>query len=78
MVQSFNINRVQIIIPTLRIFAETEKSLTKFVQTTPEILSAVTGCVYTESQTMEKTNLVMTDFTSHSFGVIEMVCEESE
>ena len=46
------------------------------IQTTLEILSAATGCVYTESQIMAKIDFVMTDSTSHNVGVIEMVCEE--
>ena len=75
-VQSFNISAVQRILPTLGIFAETKKSLTKLIQTTLEILFAATGCVYYESQIMAKIDFVMTDSTSQNLGVIEMVCEE--
>ena len=69
-VQSFNINGVQRLLPTLGIFAETKKSLTELIQTTLEILSAATGCMYTGSQIMAKIDFVMTDYTSHSLGVI--------
>ena len=48
------------------------------IQTTLEILSTATGCMYTESQIMAKIDFVMTDSTSHNLGVIEMVCEEVE
>ena len=78
MVQSFNISAVQRILPTLGIFTETKKSLTEMIQTTLEILSAATGCMYYESQIMAKIDFVMTDSTSHNLGVIEMVCEEVE
>ena len=74
-VQSFNINRVQRILPTLGIFTETKISLVELVQTKLEILSAATECMYTESQIMAKMDFVMTDSISHSLGVIEMVCE---
>ena len=62
--------------PTLGIFAETKKSLAELVQATLEILSPATGCMYTESQTTAKIDFVMTDSTSRSLGVIEMICEE--
>ena len=74
-VQSFNINGVQRILPTLGIFTETKISLVELVQTKLEILSAATECMYTESQIMAKMDFVMTDSISHSLGVIEMVCE---
>ena len=45
-IQSFNINGVQRILPTLGIFAETKKSLAELIQTTLEILSAATGYMY--------------------------------
>ena len=64
--------------PKLWIFAETEKSLAELIQTTLEIPSVATGCMYTESQIMAKIDFVMTDSTSHNLGVIEMVCEEVE
>ena len=65
-------------LPTLGIFAETKKSLAKLVQTTLEILSTATRCMYTESQIMAKINFVITDSTSHSLGVIEMLHDEKE
>ena len=76
--QLFNINGMQRMLPTLGIFAEAKKCLAELVQTTLEILSADTGCLYTESQTMAKIDFVMTDSTSYSLGVIEVVCEEKE
>ena len=69
-VQSCNINGVQRLLPTLGIFAETKKSLTELIQTILEILSAATGCMYTDSQIMAKIDFVMTDSTSHNLGVI--------
>ena len=45
-IQSFNINGVQRILPTLGIFSETKKSLAESIQTTLEILSVATGCMY--------------------------------
>ena len=77
-VQSFNINGEQRILPTLGIFAETKRSLDELVQTTLEILSTATGYMYTESQIMAKIDFVMTDSTSHNLGVIEMVSGEKE
>ena len=63
---------------TLGIFAETKKSLAELVQTTLEILSTATGCMYTESKVMAKINFVITDSTSYSLGVIEMLCDGKE
>ena len=63
MFQLFNINGMQRMLPTLGIFAEAKKCLAELVQTTLEILSADTGCLYTESQT----KLVHLDFKSESF-----------
>ena len=48
------------------------------IQTTLEIPSVATGCMYTKSQIMAKTDFIMTDSTSHNVGVIQMVCEEVE
>ena len=48
------------------------------IQTALEILSAATGCMYTESQIVAKIDVVMTDSTSHNLGATEMVCEEVE
>ena len=48
------------------------------IQTALEILSAATGCMYTESQIVAKIDFVMTDSTSHNLGATEMVCEEVE
>ena len=76
--QSFNINRVQRILTTLGIFAETKKSLAELIQTTLKILSAATGCMYTESQIMDKIDFIMTNSISHNLGVIKLVCEEVE
>ena len=66
MVQSFNISAVQRILPTLGIFMETKKSLTEMIQTTLEILSAATGCMYYESQIMAKIDFEMTDVTART------------
>ena len=85
MVHSFNINGVQNILPTLGIFAERKRSLAESIQTMLEILSAATGCMYTESQIIErqkgkkaKIDFVMTGFTLHNLRVIEMLHEEDE
>ena len=84
-VHSFNINGVQKILPTLGIFAERKRSLAELIQTMLEILSATTGCMYTESQIVDRQNgkkakidFVMTGFTLHNLRVIEMLYEEDE
>ena len=77
-VQSFHVNGKQRALPTLGIFMETKKSLAELIRTTLKILSAATGYMYSENQIMQIINFVMTDSTSHSLGVIEMVCEEIE
>lgn len=55
-VQSFNINGVQRILPTLGAFTET-KNLSP--QTTVAIFSTATECMYTGRQIIAKTNYVM-------------------
>lgn len=72
-VQSFNINGVERMLPTLGIFAKTKKYLAELIQTTLEILSVATWCMYTESQIKAKVGFVKTESTSHNLGVIEIL-----
>ena len=51
--------------PTLAIFTETKKSRAELIQTTLEILSAGSGCMYTENQII-------------TLVLFETVCEEVE
>ena len=53
------------ILPTLAIFTETKKSRAELIQTTLEILSAGSGCMYTENQII-------------TLVLFETVCEEVE
>ena len=75
-VQSFSIDGKQRVLPTLRIFSESRATLKELELMNFQMLSAATGCKFSEKDLVEKIDFVITDSTSHNLGVIEDVCED--
>ena len=70
-VQSFSIDGKQRVLPTLSIFSESRATLKELELMTFKMLSAATGCKFSEKDLVEKIDFAITDSTSHNLGVIE-------
>ena len=70
-VQSFSIDGKQRVLPTLSIFSESRATLKELELMTFQMLSAATGCKFSEKDLVEKIDFAITDSTSHNLGVIE-------